>query len=407
MANRLLTILWPTLLLAGAAHGQSIQPRFELVRQVQWSPDGLAETIESGGGGLLLTAKPKARKRFVPAIAVGPDGGLWIHTKDQLGRAAPDGYTRVALDAFDANVQAIAPLKDGVVALGSKGRENVLARLGLDGQAAWRRTGPFDADAADPAALKGVLRRLGVDGDGTVYLYATRQAGVVAKVDPAGGATASAVTLAEFRSPSAWVLGGTLYRAQTEGKETVWIRRPVAGGDDARVEPEGALAGALVGATPLPDGGALVQPRAALVRMGPDGQPAGTVSLAGIVRDAEGGLYVGLSTDKGLVVTRWRDGKPGDAVVLGGLAAHARLAAAGPDGYKVIAGRSSLKAGTLFEFDAAGGQTASGSLEGKGEELLGFEGRIDTGQRVVGPDGAIYLPGVDPRGAYIVKMSLP
>lgn len=407
MANRLLTILWPTLLLAGAAHGQSLQARFELVRQVPWSADGLAETIESGGGGLLLTAKPKARKRFVPNIAVGPDGALWIHTRDQLGRAEPGGYTRVALDAFDATVHAIAPLADGVVVLGGSGRENVLARLGLDGKAAWRNAGPFDAESADPATLKGVLRRVGVDGDGTVYLYATRQAGVVAKVDPASGAATPALTLDDFRSPSAWVVGGTLYRAQTEGKDTVWVKRPIAGGGDTRVEPESTLAGALAGATPLPDGGALVQPRSALVRMGPDGQPAGTVPLAGVVRGADGGLYVGIQTDKGLVVTRWDNGTPGKAVVLAGLPDNARLAAAGADGFKIIAGRSSLKAGTLIEFDAAGTQTATGSLEGKGDDVLAFEGRVDTGGRVVGADGAVYLPGVDPRGAYIVRVGLP
>lgn len=50
---------------------------------------------------------------------------------------------------------------------------------------------------------------------------------------------------------------------------------------------------------------------------------------------------------------------------------------------------------------------SSGSLEGKGEAILGFEGRVDTGSRVVDKDGALYLPGVDPRGAWVVRITLP
>lgn len=407
MVNRLPSILWPALLLATAAHAEPVDARFELAVEVPWSADGLAETLESAGGGMLLTAKPKARSRAVPGIAVAPDGGLWIYTKDQLGRAEKGGFTRISLDAFGAGVQAIAPLADGVVALGSKGRENVMARLGLDGQPAWRKTGPFDAEAADPTAMKGVLRRLSVDGDGAVYLYATRQAGAVAIVEPASGDIKTSVALDAFRSASAWVCGGTLYRAEGEGKEAVWVKRPVAGGDEARVEPESDLAAALAGATPMPDGGAIVQPRAALVRMTADGQPAGTLSLSGVVRDGGGTLYVGVQSGDSMTVTPWRGGEAGAAVTLAGLPPRARLAAAGADGFKVIAGRSTLKAGTLVEFDGAGQQTASGSLEGKGESILAFEGKVDTAHRVIDKDGALYLPGVDPRGAYVVRITLP
>ncbi len=407
MVNRLLTILGPALLLASTASAEALQARYELIRQVPWSADGLAETLESAGGGMLLTAKPKARTRAVPSIAVDADGQVWFFTKDQLGRAGADGYTRVALDGFDASVQAIAPLADGVVAIGSKGRENVLARIGADGQIAWRKTGPFDAKAADPAALRGVLRRLSADADGAVYLYATRQAGVVASVEPGSGAVSPVVTLEGFRSPSAWVAGGVLYRAQDEGGSNVWISRPVAGGDDRRIEPDPGLAGALGGASPLPDGGAIVQPRAALVRMSAAGKPAGKLTLAGVVRDGEDGLHVGLQSGENLEVTRWAEGQAGPTVVLSGLPPRARLAAAGPGGFKVIAGRSSLKAGTLIDFDAQGNQTASVSLEGKGKDVQGFEGRVDTGNRVVGKDGAIYIPGVDPRGAWVVRITLP
>lgn len=408
MANRLLTILWPSLLVAFSAHAEPIAARYELVRQVPWSADGLAETIESAGGGMLLTAAPAARTRIVPSVARGADGTLWLFTKKQLGRADEGGFSPVSLSAFGAGVHAVAPVPGGAIVLGSKGRENVLARLGPDGQAAWRKTGPLDPSAADPAALQGVLRRLGVDADGKVYLYATRQAGALATVDPASGAVETALTLADFRSPSAWVLGGVLYRAQpASGAAHTWVARPVAGGADKVIEPEDAIAKALPGATPLPDGGALVIPRASLERMGPGGKAAGTLPLVGIVRGPDGALFVGLRQADTLVVTRWSGGKPEQSVTLGGLPEYARLAAAGPDGFKVISGKTAVKAGSLVEYDAAGKQTASSPLDGKADEVLGFEGRVALIERIVAPDGSIYVPGADARGAYIVRIILP
>lgn len=405
MIHRLLTRLCPVLLVASVAHAEPLPARFDLAAQVPWSADGLKETLSSGGGAMLLTATPKKRSRLMVSLALGPDGAIWLFTKDQLGQAGADGFTRVDLGAFGAGLHAVAPLADGAVLLGSKGQENVLARLGLDGAAAWRKTGALDPSGADPAALKGVLRRLAADGD-AIYLYATRQAGAIGKVDAGSGDVAAAVTLADFRSPAAWITGGVLYRAQPAGSgKHTWVSRALDG-DDKVVEPAEGLARALPGATPLPDGGALVAPRAALTRMGADGQPSGDLPLAGIVRDGSD-LYVAFRSGGGLDVTRWTGGKPGASVRLDGVDAHARLAAGSADGFKVIAGRSSMKPGTLLEFDGAGKKTGETPLGGKNDLVLGFEGKVDPVRRVIGADGAIYLPGVDAAGAFVVRITLP
>lgn len=407
MATRLPMILWPLLAIAATAHAAPLDARFELVREVPWSAAGLQESIASAGGGMLLTDTAKVKNREIPGLAHGADGRLWFFTKSQLGVTAEGGYTPVPLDAFGAAISAVAPLADGVVVLGSRGRENVLARLGADGAAAWRKTGPLDPTAADPTALQGVLRRLTVDRDGAVYLYATRQAGVVARV-AADGAIANVMNIEGFQSPAAWVVGGTLYRAAgQEGQDHTWVARPVAGGADKVVEPAAGLGRALPGALPLPDGGALVMPRAAIVRMAPDGKAAGDLPLAGAVRGADGALHVALDQDGALVVTAWRGGKPGAAVKLEGVEGHARLAAVTADGYAVVAGRSMMEAGTLVRFDKSGKKTGEEPLDGKADMLLALEGGVDLGRMVAGPPGQVFLAGADARGAYVVRLTLP
>lgn len=413
MATRLPTFFWPLLACAaltpvapvGAA---PLDARFELVREVPWSATGLAETVASAGGGLLLTDTAKVKNREIPSLAQGPDGRLWFFTKSQLGVAAEGGYTPVSLTAFDAAVQAVAPLAEGAVVLGSRGRENVLARLNPDGTAAWRKTGPLDPAAADPTALRGILRRLTVDQDGSVYLYATRQAGLVAQVAPADGAIRTVLTVEGFQSAAAWVVGGTLYRAAgAEGADHTWVARPIAGGADTVVQPAAGLGRALPGAVALPDGGALVMPRASVVRMAADGKAVGELALAGAVRGADGKLYVAIEEGGALWVTGWSGGKPGAATKLEGIEGHARLAAVTAEGFAVVAGRSMMEAGTLIRFDASGKKTGETPLDGQAEMLLALEGGVDLGRMVAGPPGVVFLPGADARGAYVVRVSLP
>ncbi|MCA9537249.1 MAG: hypothetical protein KC620_00090 [Myxococcales bacterium] len=406
MAIRLITILWATLL-ATAASAEPLAARFELAGQIQWSADGLAESIKSAGGAMMLTDKAPARTREVPGLARGADGRLWLSTRKQLGAIGKAGFEALPLTALDAQPTEIAPLADGVIVLGSNGRENVLARLDATGKAVWRRAGPMNPAKADLTALEGVIRRLSVDGDGSVYLYATRQAGQVAKVNPADGATTVALALPEFRSPSAWVLGGTLYRVQpADAKTFTWVAHKLGeAADGAPISPTGDLATTLGSARgPLPGGGALLMPRVGWQRMAPDGGSAGALPLAGIVRAGDG-LAVALASGDGLSVTRWP--AAGAPVQLGPINGHARLVAADDAGYQVVVGRSVMAAGKLLTFGPDGKQTAELGLDGQGEKLLALEGQVDIGQPVVEPDGALLVAGADPKGAFVVRVRLP
>lgn len=408
MVRRLPMILLPALALAATASAAPLGARFELAREVPWSADGLKETVSSAGGGMLLTDKPKAKNREVPAVAMGPDGRIWLYTKNQLGVATDGGFQAVGLGPFGAVLHDVAPLADGAVVLGGKGRQNVLARLGADGAAAWRATGALDPSKADLPTLTGVLRRLSVDADGAVYLYATRQAGQIGRVAPADGAITPAVTIDGFKSPAAWVVGGVVYRADgPESGPQAWVARPVAGGADGRVEPEGTLARSLGAAVPLHDGGAMLTPLSGLVRMGADGKAAGELPLAGVVRGSDGALYVALSGGGGLDVTRWADGKPGAKTTLGGLSGNAQLVGAGPDGFAVAVGRSMVEPGTLAKFDASGAKTGEEPLGGKSDMFLGLAGGVDLGRMIAGKKGELLLPGADARGAYVVRVTLP
>lgn len=393
-------------LAAAPVDAEPVSARYALAHAVDWA-DGLKPTIKSAGGGMLLTAAPAMKTRQVPRIARGGDGSVWIFERNQLGRVAPGSFTAVPLAEFGATLQAVAPVPGGAILLGGKGRENVLARIGADGKIAWRKTGPADPSTADPTALKGIYRRLSADFDGAVWLYATRQAGQIAKVDPDSGATPVAVSFDGFKSASAWVVGGVVYRASpAAGGAFDWSRQPINGGDADTVTVADPLGRALSAATPLPDGGALVRPRADLMRMSPKGEAAGVLAIAGIVRDGSD-LVVAVRSGDALELTRWSGGKAESSVKLAGLDPRARLASAGADGYGVLIGRTNSKPGTLLRFDAKGGQIGEQDLAGQAAMVLETTGRVDLARVVVEPDGGLLVPGADAKGAFIVRVTLP
>lgn len=391
---------------APASAAEPVPARYSLAQAADWSP-GFKQTVKSAGGGMLLTAAPAMKTRQVPRLARGSDGALWAFERNQLGKLGADGFTAIPLAEFDAALQAVAPIEGGAILLGSKGRENVLARVGLDGKVAWRKTGPADPSTADPTTLKGIYRRLSADFDGAVWLYATRQAGQIAKVDIETGAISVAVTLDGFKSASAWVVGGMVFCAMPAAKGAIdWTRQPVAGGDASTVAVTDAMGRALTAAIPLPDGGALVRPQADLVRMTAKGEAAGVLAIAGIVRDGAD-LVVAVRSGDDLELTRWSGGKAASSVKLAGLGSRARLASAGDDGYGVLDGRTNSKAGKLVQFDAKGARTGEQALAGKDAMVLEMTGRVDLSRALVEPDGSLLVPGADAQGAFVVRAALP
>jgi hypothetical protein len=383
---------------------------FELVGTVPWGPQGLRDPLTSIGLGGLASHRASQQVRVAPMPALGPDGGVWLLTiHGEVGCLRGEQFHKLALDQaeMDGVTQLVPAVEGGVVLLGVKGQENVLARLRGDGSLVWRRTGPVDARKLDLPALRGDFDALLGDQDGSVYLPGTRLEGVLGRVQGADGTIAVAATFGDFRG-RVLIQGGQLLRADYREGRGTWIRRDLKSGKETRVIAAPALHDALaLPVAALPDGGALLERDETLFWMTPDGKPRRELPLAGVVRTGER-LTVATRVGKDVVLSGWREGRRVEGLNVSSLPPGVRLIAADGSHYYFSMVRAGGRApDRLFTVDTAGTLLSDESLAEAPHRYTELEGGLGLGRVVVSSQGEVYVIGVDPQGAYLVRVTGP
>jgi hypothetical protein len=372
---------------------------FELRGFVEWTDNGLQDKILYASR-FDRQGKPKMLSRVPPTLLRGSDGTLWFEMKGRVvrlrGPASGDPFLLTA--AGIDNFLAIAPTQDrGMVVLGCQDEETVLARLGADGQAIWRRT---DHPALQEHLVQAQL--LG-DADGSLFLYATtaRSSQVLAINSDDG--TVSRV--AGFDSPPpqrVWVRQGSLFWvANQEDGLGDWICRDLKTGSLRTVSPPSLRHLLYYIQGPLPQGGALlaIPQNGELIWMGSEGQEVGRLELAGLVREGDR-LFAGTRGEGLTRLSSWQEGRELGSWNIPPLGDFGRLIAADRNGFLILDSRK------LIALDAAAKPLNEVPLLQVAEERARREGTIGIGRAVVEPSGSVLVPGADPEGAYVARITL-
>jgi hypothetical protein len=366
-----------------------VSVRFELIGSWPWQRGVLPETVIDVTGG----ARP-APVRIAPGFLVGAGDARWLVSRTgvaaRLDGAALRGLLLNAADA-EAPITAPAGATDGVIVVGRRGADNVMAALGPGGERRWRRTTP----RTGRGELAGELE-VHADPAGGVYVCA-RDRGTVARVDVASGAT-TPVLEARRRDVAIQVGWGRAGWLEADGTARRWVTQPLGGGD-ARAVALPAELGAAIAPRPalLPDGGLLARDGRTLLWLRPDGSMAGFVAFGGAVPVGDR-LAVGLRHRDRLEVTTWRGGAAAAAVALTPVGGGDELVGAG-DEWLVAEGAALAARTSRF----ASGGTRLG--DGPGDVLV--RAVVDLTFPAVLPDASAVVIGTTPVGAYAVRIEVP
>lgn len=186
------------------------------VAKIPWGASGIPEIFVDEPQGGLWTPKPPRKERAPVRLRLAPDGAFGLLAADPLtGSGLPPQVLRLDAAGSLSRVELAPPAgsflqwqildfaldRDAGVYLLEQttthdGGATTLRKIGADGVEAWHRTERFwrvDPDLEVPAwSFTGLLT-----GGSGIYLSATRECGLIARVDPDSG-------LARYADLSPW-----------------------------------------------------------------------------------------------------------------------------------------------------------------------------------------------------------
>ncbi len=376
--------------------------RFELVALVPWVDDGLHDEILYGSG-LGADGTPLMVSRLPPDLLRGPDGTLWLTAKGRMARAYDSDGAEVfplVSAGLDIVTGKVPTLDKGLVLLGRKGTEHVLARLTNNGELAWRvRNIPL---------LQGNIgnAELFVDFDGSVYLYVVHgrgERGQLVRISLADGVGSMAFDFTrQDRAPQRiWLCQGSLFWIEYSASTCVWVSRDLESGRQGVVTAQPSIRHLLAMAcAALPDGGALltIPEDGELIWMGADGSETGRLAVAGVVR-ANGGLATAVREGDGITITRWSKGRVLESFRAGQSPVPMHLIYTEQDVYYL------LDQEQIVAVDSTGERVSEIPFFMVGDRRLKKEGNVSIAKAVVEPGGSVLVVGADADGAYVVRIT--
>ena len=332
---------------------------FELVGSVPWTDEGLQkEEIYSSKLGLF--GEPLVISIFPPTLMLGPNNTLWLTTKDRVVVINENTSDLSELVKADLDhIKGIAPTSTkGVVVLGTKGAETVLAGITDSGNLSWRKVNPVSLKEYSVERIQLIS-----DSNGSIYLFGVENGvGKVMAVNELDGSLSVLVSTGNYAPEKIWVQGKNIFWVEYKDGTNKWIRYNIESSTRHEILAEADLQYFLgMARGPLTNNGALlISPQTReLIWMNTKGTRSKSLLLVGLVR-LDKQLITGIRYGDSLCITRW-DGKK----------------------------KENITEPTLFA---------------EAEQQLMHASSIDPAKPVVTPDGSLLLVGADSEGAYVVKV---